>query len=709
MKIARKIPVTIVILALVSAVTTGALSYMRAADELHASAEDKLIALTMAKRSFVSDYLHTISQDLLTQAESPLIREAVQEFSAGWQAMGSNAEAELSRIYVKENPNPLGEKLRLDMGNDGSDYSKVHGAYHPWLRGFLEKRGYYDIFLLDRNGDVVYTVFKEADFATNILNGPWKDTNLAEAFKVSISANAGDVAFFDFKPYAPSKGAPASFISTPVTDEAGNAIGVLAFQMPIGRINQIMQTSDGMGETGESYLVGEDKLMRSDSRFSAESTILKSKIDTESVSQAMAGKTGVVEIEDYRGVKVVSAFAPVEFLGTNWAVITEVDEKEVYAPLFWLMISMLVGLVILSVIIAIIGVYLGRGISAPITMITQAMRALAEGDKTIEIPGHDRVDEIGDMSGAVVVFKENMIKAEQLAAQEAEALKQREARAKLIEKLTNDFDAEVSLVLKTVASAATEMQATATSMTATAEQTSERSTIVASAAEEASSNVQTVAAASEELSASISEITHQVTQSSTVASHAVTQAENTNAQVRGLAEAAQKIGDVVGLISDIAAQTNLLALNATIEAARAGEAGKGFAVVAAEVKNLANATAKATDDITAQITAIQSETEGAVVAIESIGKTIAEISEIAATIASAVEEQGAATEEINRNVQEASTGTSDVSSNISAVNEAASSTGAAAEEVLAASGDLSQQSEILRHKVEEFLVAVREA
>jgi methyl-accepting chemotaxis protein len=663
----------------------------------------------MAKRSFVSNYLQTIRQDLLAQAESPLMREAVQEFTAGWKAMGSNVGPDLTKIYITDNPNPVGEKLRLDMGKDGSDYCKTHGQYHPWLRGFLEKRGYYDIFLFDRDGDVVYTVFKEADFATNILNGAWKNTDLAAAFKASIAAKDGDVAFFDFKPYAPSNDAPASFISTPVTDAAGKVIGVLAFQMPIGRINEIMQTSDGMGQTGESYLVGEDKLMRSDSRFSSESTILKTRIDTESVAQAMAGNSGVVEIDDYRGIKVVSAFAPVEFLGTNWAVVAEVDQEEIYAPLFWLMISMLIGLLILSVIIALIGMYLGRGISAPITMITKAMRVLADGDKTVEIPGHDRTDEIGDMSGAVVVFKENMIKAEKLAAQEAEAQKQREARAKLIEKLTNDFDAEVSLVLKTVASAATEMQATASSMTATAEQTSERSTIVASAAEEASSNVQTVAAASEELSASIAEIGQQVTQSSTVASHAVTQAENTNAQVRGLAEAAQKIGDVVGLISDIAAQTKLLALNATIEAARAGEAGKGFAVVAAEVKNLANATAKATDEITAQITSIQSETEGAVVAIESIGKTIGEISEIAATIASAVEEQGAATEEINRNVQEASTGTTDVSSNIAAVNEAASSTGAAAEEVLAASGELSQQSEILRHKVEEFLVAVREA
>lgn len=364
----------------------------------------------------------------------------------------------------------------------------------------------------------------------------------------------------------------------------------------------------------------------------------------------------------------------------------------------------------ISVIFGLVAAWaIGMGISRPIISITHAMRALADGDKTVGIPGQDHRDEIRDMSDAVLVFKENMIKAEELSAQELVAQKQREERAKLIENLTNQFDMDVSDVLRTVASAATEMHASATSMTSTAEETSKQSTIVAAAAEQASNNVQTVASASEELSASISEISHQVTQSSRVANKAVEEAQSTNAQVRGLAEAAQKIGDVVGLISDIAAQTNLLALNATIEAARAGEAGKGFAVVAAEVKNLANATSKATDDITSQISAIQTETDGAVVAIESIGTTIAEISEIASAIASAVEEQGAATDEINRNVQEASAGTSQVTENIHSVNEAASSTGAAAEQVLSASGELTKEAEVLREKVETFLSAVKAA
>ncbi|CAM3544972.1 methyl-accepting chemotaxis protein [Thalassospira profundimaris] len=350
---------------------------------------------------------------------------------------------------------------------------------------------------------------------------------------------------------------------------------------------------------------------------------------------------------------------------------------------------------------------IGTGISRPIRQITEVMKELAGGNKQIDIPGQDRRDEIGDMSKAVLVFKENMIKAEQLAAEEAEAVKRREKRAAKINKLTASFDQDMSVILKTLASAATEMQSTATGMSSTAEETSRQSGIVAAAAEQASTNVQTVASATEQLSASIAEITQQVSQSSTVANRAVEDAEKTNIQIRGLAEAAQKIGDVVGLISDIAEQTNLLALNATIEAARAGDAGKGFAVVAAEVKNLATATSRATEDITNQITGIQNETDGAVTAIGTISSTITEISEISAAIASAVEEQGAATLEITRNVQEASVGTTEVTSNIVSVNEAAGSTGAAAEQVLSAASELSRESESLRHKVEAFLSAVR--
>jgi len=266
--------------------------------------------------------------------------------------------------------------------------------------------------------------------------------------------------------------------------------------------------------------------------------------------------------------------------------------------------------------------------------------------------------------------------------------------------------ARVSEVVDVVAASATEMKATAESMSSTAEETNTQATAVAAASEQASSNVQTVASSAEELSASINEIGEQVTKSSTIAQKAVEESQKSNETVKGLAEAAQKIGDVVGLINDIAAQTNLLALNATIEAARAGDAGKGFAVVASEVKSLATQTAQATEEIAGQINSMQGVTEDAVTAIGGITKTIEEINEITGGIAAAVEEQGAATQEIARNVQEASKGTQDVSENIAGVTTAAQETGKASEDILTASSELARQGNELKDEMGNFMKSI---
>lgn len=350
-----------------------------------------------------------------------------------------------------------------------------------------------------------------------------------------------------------------------------------------------------------------------------------------------------------------------------------------------------------------------RRISAAILALTAAMRRLADRDYAVELVGLDRSDEIGEMSRTVAVFKESLIAGDRLAGEKEAEQERKERRQSAVEKLIKAFETTVTTSLRTLASASTELNATAQSMSAIADQGRSKASSVANVSEQASGNVQMVAAATEELSASISEISRQVSESTAIAGAAATQAEKTNEQVRALSDAAQRIGDVVALISGIAEQTNLLALNATIEAARAGEAGKGFAVVAAEVKTLANQTAKATEEIIGQVTDIQGATRSSVDAIQAISSTIQRVNHIASAIAAAVEEQGAATREIARNVLQASEGTTELSRHVVGVSESTADTGRAAGEVLDSASTLALLAADLRRDVDQFVGQLRVA
>jgi methyl-accepting chemotaxis protein len=358
-----------------------------------------------------------------------------------------------------------------------------------------------------------------------------------------------------------------------------------------------------------------------------------------------------------------------------------------------------------------IAFFIARGIIGPLSGLTSGMKELAGGNFGVVLPGLDRKDEVGDMAQAVETFK---VKAAEKAREEAEVkVKQdlvaaQQRKADMI-KLADTFESAVGEIIETVSSASTELEASASTLTSTAERAQELTTMVAAASEEASTNVQSVASATEELTSSVNEISRQVQESSRMAGDAVDQARKTNDRVGELSKAAARIGDVVELINTIAGQTNLLALNATIEAARAGEAGRGFAVVASEVKALAEQTAKATGEIGQQIAGIQAATQESVNAIKEISGTIEKLSEISSTIAAAVEEQGAATQEISRNVQQAAQGTQQVSSHITDVQRGASETGSASSQVLSAAQLLSGDSNRLKLEVGKFLNSVRAA
>ena len=409
--IARKLPALVAGLALITAAVMGFSNYRQAASTLLDLKDEELLAVAQARKAALADYLDSITQDIRFVATNPTTRVALRDFDTAWDSLRINQTSVLQRLYIEENPHPTGQKENLDAAPDDSLYSQYHATYHPWFRQFLRERGYYDIFLFDLQGNLLYTVFKELDYATNLNSGEYKDTDLGNAFRAAVEAReTGRLSFFDFEPYAPSHGAPASFISTPIPDEQGRMIGVLVFQMPIDRLNAVMSADAGLGETGETLLIGPDHLMRADSRLSEESTILQAEVVGGTADAALAGEFAVGHDTGVHGYDVESAAVPLDFQGVRWAVLAQVSIDEAFAPVFAMRNQMiLLGLVLLAVV-AVIGFLFARGITRPLSLMNKAMEKLAKNDLEVEIEGRQRGDEIGAMARAVQVFKDNAVR-----------------------------------------------------------------------------------------------------------------------------------------------------------------------------------------------------------------------------------------------------------------------------------------------------------
>jgi methyl-accepting chemotaxis protein len=388
------------------------------------------------------------------------------------------------------------------------------------------------------------------------------------------------------------------------------------------------------------------------------------------------------------------------------------------------------GYVILALLLlwAINAIAMSKRVSREITgrakNLTQAMLKLVEGDKNLVVPYTERVDEFGDMARSLEVFRRGYLKLDRLRAEQAEQAKaelerqaeeQREKEAlraesaAILRELADKFERTVGDVVGGVAAASTQLQLTASSMAASAEQSAMQASDVTNALSEASGGVTAAAAASDEFAMSIGEISRQAATSAELARKATLSAADADSTISTLSESAQQVGQIVELISTIAQRTNLLALNASIEAARGGEAGRGFAVVASEVKELAAQTSKATDEVAQQIRAIQESTGASVAALRAIGQQVEQLEATSVSIAAAVDQQSVAGQDLARSIDLAARSTDDVTNNIVHVRETSLATGAAASQVLTSSTELEQQAVTLKSHVEEFLSHVRAA
>ena len=306
------------------------------------------------RKAKLEDFMRSKASDVTAMSRNPQVIDALGELGRAWSIIQPNSSEVLRRLYIDENPFPAGQRRALASARDDSEYTKEHVTFHVWAREFLEHFGYYDLFLIDRDGNILYTVEKEDDFATNLKDGPYAGSALSFVFQRALKGRAERVIFSDYERYTPSDNAPALFAGSALKAKDGSVAGVLAVQLADTPINAILRFSDGMGKTGETYLVGNDKMMRSQSRFSSESTLLTTKVDTPSVERGLAGFSGAHVTQDYRGISVLSVFSPVDFGGEPWVLLAEIDEAEVLAGLrIW-------PTVIAALIAAMVGAFLSK-------------------------------------------------------------------------------------------------------------------------------------------------------------------------------------------------------------------------------------------------------------------------------------------------------------------------------------------------------------
>jgi methyl-accepting chemotaxis protein len=751
-----------------TALVVGVTNYNAARAGLEAEAIAKLEAVRENKREQINDYLQNLAANVRTLAASTTVIDAYKGFrtavpsyvkEAGGDTLVDGYKKSLTQFatgdfsvefskrnpqrapdmaaivnsldsvtaamqyhYIANNPSALGAKFELKAAADNTAYSRLHAQYHPSLETAQKELGYYDIFLVEPDSKrIIYTVFKELDFASRLDSGIAQRSKLAEVVEAAAAADKpGTVVVSDYATYLPSYDDQAAFMATPIFD-GGRKIGVIAVQVPIGKITEVMTSNkrwaaSGLGKTGETYLVGPDKLMRTDSRFILEDkagflqstgTVLNPqqkqiaekkgtsigllKIDSVGVQEALAGKSGTSTYPDYRGENVVGAYAPFSVLGLKWALLSEIDADELFAPAVKQRQSTIFGALVtaigvLAMAAALIFLFL-RAFMRPVNQLQSTVQKLGAGDFTArsKVRTGDEMQQLGDALDKMLDDRlESLAKAQQeneklnnsvisLLTTMAQ-LSQRDltARAPVTEDIVGTVADSVNLLTDATSSAMRDVNALAYKVQTASNNVQTQATAVAGAVHDEQQSLNLMVTDLESAMrtlkgvAQLAEVSNdaaaQTARTTRAAQEAVTntvtgmgtmreQIAEMEKRIKRLGERSQEISQIVALITAISERTHVLALNASMQAAAAGDAGRGFTVVAEEVQRLSDSVRQSTQQISSLVQNIQLETNDAITTVNRVIDQVVRGSETAQRSGTQMEETQRTTAQLVQAVQ----------------------------------------------------------
>lgn len=811
--ILKKLILMLAIVAIIPMLVLGYTMYTAASGGIMTQAFDQLTAIRTVKTRQIEDYFAQIDSQISTFSENQMVVDAMNQFPGALKNVRTEMNVQDDQLetmkqsllgyysndfggeylkrtgqkpdlraqikpldldsiylqyqYIASNPNPLGAKEDLDAARDGSQYSQLHGKFHPIVRNYLREFEYYDIFLCDiESGDIVYSVYKEMDYTTSLIDGPYSKTNFGEAFRLAAAAdNKDDVFLVDYDNYTPSYEDPASFISSPIYD-GDKKIGVAIFQMPIGRISSILDERAGLGETGETYAVGSDNLFRNDSRFLSDlgldTTIINPEItvSTKAVQDVFQNNgSGTEIIDDYRGAPVLSSWAPITvYKGGSgrdpikWALMSEIDLAEVRAPIAATGMLYQSGLVILfgALIGGLLTYWFANRIAKQANSINDMLSSIGIGmfDARAEKVTND---ELGDVAVALNAMCDNTLTLIQSNDERQEIQRSIESligemeniaagdltiNAEVKEDITGSIAGTVNNMTQQLRSIVSRVQNATDQVTTSAGSIAD---VSQSLSQESDAQADEITSASEKvvnITTRIQAVANQSEDSAKVAQKAREtagrgfkavsdtvegmdrireQVQATSKRIKRLGESSQEIGEIVQLISDIADRTSILALNASIQAAMAGDAGQGFAVVAEEVERLAERSTDATKQISTLIKAIQTETSEAIADMEESTREVVEGSQLASQAGqtlSEIDEVSRQLEELIKGVStsalEQASAATDIASTMTKISETTKASADKSRNATQSVGQLSSLANQLRESVSQFKLSDQE-